>query len=144
MGGPARGVDGSPLGVMGGPFDEGVSRRGVVPFSFLSSFFRGGGNRNLGRLLVVRGEVWVLGDGGRNIRRVGVGRDVVVDDMVNLGDGDGLDSSGGALFDKALALPLKAVVVVWFVMRGVVGLAGASDFLGDGGGVARCIGGAVF
>jgi hypothetical protein len=37
--------------------------------------------------------------------------------MVNLGDG--LDSSGGDLFDKALK------VVVWFVMRGVVGLAGA-------------------
>jgi hypothetical protein len=58
--------------------------------------------------------------------------------MVNLGDG--LDSSGGGSFDKALLLK----VVVWFVMRGVVGLAGASDFLGDGGGVARCMGGAVF
>jgi hypothetical protein len=40
-----------------------------------------------------------------------------IDTMVNLGDG--LDSSGGDLFDKALK------VVVWFVMRGVVGLAGA-------------------
>jgi hypothetical protein len=40
-----------------------------------------------------------------------------IDTMVNLGDG--LDSSGGDLFDKALK------VVVWFVMKGVVGLAGA-------------------
>ena len=77
---------------------------------------RGVGSRNFG-LLEALGDCWAFG-GARNCLRVCVGEGLVNKVVVGFWD---------------------TGVLVWLVIRGVLGLAGCRA--GDGGGVARCIGG---